>query len=175
MNPSTFREFFYYDPALPNAPHDFTDPTVLSKKERLEFLTKYAEFLEKSYGLPENPVPVVTEEASEKAAPELCPALPAPRVSRRIFFDRMDAALENAPQPFDGWNLYTKKVSVEDGCLCFADLPLPPTPAAALTGGFSPSPFPSSLTKSSSTPSPPGFWTPPTATPWSCAAASRTW
>ena len=68
MNPSTFREFFYYDPALPNAPHDFTDPTVLSKKERLEFLTKYAEFLEKSYGLPENPVPVVTEEASEKAA-----------------------------------------------------------------------------------------------------------
>lgn len=131
MNPSTFREFFYYDPALPNAPHDFTDPTVLSKKERLEFLTKYAEFLEKSYGLPENPVPVVTEEASEKAAPELCPALPAPRVSRRIFFDRMDAALENAPQPFDGWNLYTKKVSVEDGCLCFADLPLPPTPAAA--------------------------------------------
>ena len=45
MNPSTFREFFYYDPALPNAPHDFTDPTVLSKKERLEFLTKYAEFL----------------------------------------------------------------------------------------------------------------------------------
>ncbi len=133
MKTSRSQEFFYYNAALPDAPYDFTDTGVLSLEQRKAFLAKYAAHLQRSHDLPAEPQQVVPQAEAETACQALNAPLAAPKLSRRIRFETMDATLQRVGSPWQGWSFYTKKVDCDGEKLIFDGPEVAPTPAAVYT------------------------------------------
>ena len=124
------NEFFYSSNKFCGKKnYDFSDDSIISAKERFEFLSHYKDFLKKTYNISNAPQMAFSE---EDALSELnCTLLtePMPKTTKRIVFSKMKAHLKSAETHF-GWNLYTPSAVIENGSVVFKANPLPPTPNA---------------------------------------------
>ncbi len=133
MRKSTSNEFFYYNNRLGQGHHDFTDTNSLPLEQRMEFLTHYAEYLERSYRLPKVPELVVTDSEISDTVSEVNQLLVSPKVSKHVDFNTMHASLQEVQSEYKGWSLYTKKAMVEDNSIVFDGPEIAPTPCAVYT------------------------------------------
>lgn len=123
---SAKNEFFVYDPNFARKNGDFTDETVFSPEERLEYLEKYATLIKRINGLgAESEYVVPFEEATE-----MCRRIDSVQVGKDIVFREMDAYLCDTTREYRDWSFYTAKTECEEGCLLLKNADLPPNPAA---------------------------------------------
>ena len=124
-------EFFYCHDRFNdgNKNHDFSDNSLMTTEQRIEFLKEYADHLEKSYPVKNNTKKVFSEEEAKAELDALCEDEALPTVSRRINFSTMRAFLQKVPTE-RGWYLYTPRTVIEEDMLVFKKHPYPPSPAA---------------------------------------------
>lgn len=120
------NEFFVYDPEFMEEHGDFTDDSVFSPQERLEYLEKYAAFLKKTHQLKEKSEYVVPFENAVKK----CEEIDSVEIGKDIVFKEMDGYLCETAREYRDWNFYTAKAVHEEGCLILKNADLPPNPAA---------------------------------------------
>lgn len=133
MKTAVSHEFFYYNKQLGPQHHDFTNTNSLPLAQRMEFLTNYAEYMERSYHIPRTPRLVVDDEEIAEALHELNDVKVFPRVSKHLELGTMQASLQHVYSEYQGWSLYTKKTSVIDDSIVFDGEEIAPTPAAVYT------------------------------------------
>ncbi len=133
MKQSISNEFFYFNSGLGEGPHDFTNLDIMPFEQRMEYLSKYAEHLEKAHNIPEIPKKVVTEEETAAAMEALTRRDDVPQISKRLSFDVMNASLKPVTYGYEGWSLYTKKAFVEEKKVVFDGPDYAPTPSASYT------------------------------------------
>lgn len=133
MKQSISNEFFYFNSSLGEGPHDFTNLDVMPFEQRMEYLSKYADHLEKTHNIPEVPGKVVTEGETVAAMDALTRRDDVPQISKRLYFDKMEASLKPMTYGYKGWSLYTKKAFVEDYKVVFDGPDYAPTPSASYT------------------------------------------
>lgn len=125
------HDFFYYSSDFKKEHNDFTGDDSFSAENRRDFLKNYAEFLKGYYKLPETPREVITDEELRSEMARIDLSSPLPQLSQKTELNRMNASLQEKPQQYKGWQLYTNKVRVEDGSVVFETDNLPPTAAAS--------------------------------------------
>lgn len=117
-----FNEFIYYDPDFKGEHGDFTDDSVFTPGERFDFLRDYANYLKRSFDLPQK---------SQKAV-----EMSKVRENLKFFGDdggwfcEAEAYLADMPRQYDNWRLYTKKAVVNGSSLLLKSANLPPNPSA---------------------------------------------
>lgn len=124
--PGANNEFFVYDPEFTGEHGDFTDDSVFTPQERLEYLKRYAVFLRKTHELEENSQYVIPFEDAVKK----CRELDAAEAVRDIVFEEMEAYLSETARKYKRWRFYTAKTVCEDGYFVLKNADLPPNPAA---------------------------------------------
>ena len=116
------NDFIYFDPNFKGENGDFTDNSVFTANERRDFLCHYADYLKKSYNLPEKSQYVVSKEKVKQ--------------TRKLFensnnvFKTMTAYRADMPKKFKNWNLFTNKAQVCGESVCLKNADLPPNPSA---------------------------------------------
>ena len=116
------NDFIYFDPNFKGENGDFTDNSVFTANERRDFLCHYADYLKKSYNLPEKSQYVVSKEKVKKT-------LKLFENSNNVF-KTMSAYRADMPKKFKNWNLFTNKAQVCGESVCLKNADLPPNPSA---------------------------------------------
>ena len=122
-----FKSLKKYDDGKLN--HDFSDKEVITPEERFEFLTHYADFMEKTYDLPEVPKKVFSEEQAKEELEALLKDESTPCVSKRILFKDLKASTLEKEDTL-GWQLYTRYSEIKDDAVIFHRHHYAPSPAA---------------------------------------------
>lgn len=124
---SEINELIYYSKDNKIAPNVF-DSNGWSAEKKKEFLSKYAESALKWNDLNSLDEKVITEDELFAATQLINKSkFQNPEV---IDIDTMNVSLEKKAEFYKGWQFYTKKVSVLDGCLHLNDGETPPLPCA---------------------------------------------
>ncbi len=125
------NEFFYCHDRFNDGKknHDFSDNSLMTTEQRVEFLKEYADYLEKSYPVTKDPQKILSEEDAAKELAAICEAETLPRATRRLNLDTMRASLQSVPTS-RGWYLYTPRAVIDNECVVFKRHPYPPSPAA---------------------------------------------
>ncbi len=116
------NDFIYFDPNFKGENGDFTDNSVFTAGERRDFLCHYADYLKKSYNLPEASQYVVSKERVKQT-------LKLFENSNNIF-KIMTAYRADMPKKFKNWNLFTDKAQICDDVVCLKNADIPPNPSA---------------------------------------------
>ena len=121
------RELIYFDPKLKGKENFSGEFSPVDTDKRIEYLSKYAEFLKDSYGLSSLPKKAVEDEeipllVNKYGYLDL--------LKSGCNFDRMDAYVKKVSSPYLGWQFYTFGTSVLDKTITFTDGITPPVPAA---------------------------------------------
>ncbi len=123
------HDFFYYSPSF-KGQGDFTDHEVFTPEQKKEFLEHYSDFCRKTYHIPQYSVKACPE-AEAKELEELVGApVSLPKISGRINFTYMDAALLKKSYPSKGWSFHTARTFVKDDVVVFGGRAIQPSPAA---------------------------------------------
>lgn len=125
------HDYFYYNPKYKKKHTDFTGDDSFTPENRMDFLKHYAKFLNGYYKLPDTPQEVVTEAELNGEMHNLDLQSPLPQISERMEFNTVSAFLQEKPQEYNGWQLYTNKTSIRNDAIIFDSDNLPPTGAAA--------------------------------------------
>ncbi len=123
------HDFFYYSPSF-KGQGDFTDNGIFTPEQKKEFLEHYSDFCRKTYHIPEYSVKACPEAEAKELEELVGVPVSIPKISERINFNYMDAALKTKQYEFEGWSLHTKRVRVMDGAVVFDGMPMQPSPNA---------------------------------------------
>ncbi len=125
------HDFFYYDPYF-KGHGDFTDNEVFSPEEKKEFLEHYSDFCRKTYHIPEYSLKACPEAEAKELETLVGVPVSLPKVSKRINFTYMDAALVKQSGPCEDWSFHTARTWVRDGAVIFGGEAIQPSPSAEL-------------------------------------------
>lgn len=125
----TYEMMMYDGSERSNGETDFTGETaVFDTEQRVAFLREYASQASDWFDDPSLDQQVVTPEEASRWAASMRQK-PEPIVRRRSVLTTMSAATAPADSS-EGWKLYYKGVSLEQGELVFRDRDIPPVPCA---------------------------------------------
>ncbi len=130
------HDFFYYEPEF-KGHGDFTDDSVFSPEKKKEFLEHYSDFCIKTYHLPQKSLKACPEAEAKELETLVGVPVSSPKVSKRIDFTHMDAALVRKQYAYRNWSLHTARAFVSDGAVVFDGAAIQPSPSAEykLDGG----------------------------------------
>ena len=123
-------EFIQVDQKHKKAYSDFTDNEDFTVSERLSFLKKYDEFLQKNYGVPKTSKYAIDPYSAEKMCEQMESSVALPEINERVELKTMLAKLSPRTSVFAGWYSYTDKAKIADGNIRFLNNPIQPSPAA---------------------------------------------
>lgn len=123
------HDFFYYRPSF-TGHGDFTDHEVFSPEQKKDFLEHYSDFCRKTYHIPEYSVKACPEAEAKELETLVGVPVSLPKISEKLNFTYMEAALRQKQNEFLGWCLHTNRVGVDDGAVVFDGTPMQPSPDA---------------------------------------------
>ncbi len=125
------HDFFYFDPEF-SGQGDFADDAVFTPEQKKDFLEHYSEFCRKSYYLPERSLKACPEAEAKELDTLVSVPVSSPKISKRIDFTHMDAALVKKQYAYQNWSLHTARTGVSDGAVVFGGTAIQPSPSAEL-------------------------------------------
>lgn len=125
-----FHEFAYVSNRLKKEHTDFTKDTAFTVEQRKEFLSRYAEFLEQTYQVPESPQKVVAQQEVDEMLNAFKESIRQTQHENQICFNDMNVESLEYTGEYNRWQLYTDKVEIRNKEIIFHNIQIPPTAAA---------------------------------------------
>ncbi|MBO7217283.1 MAG: hypothetical protein J6V50_01130, partial [Clostridia bacterium] len=123
------HDFFYYKPDH-QGHGDFTDNDVFSPEQKKEFLEHYSDFCRKTYHIPPYSVKACPEAEAKELETLIGVPVSLPKISKRINFTHMEAALGVKNYEYVNWSFHTKRTTVSGEELVFGGEAIQPSPSA---------------------------------------------
>ncbi len=130
---NTTNELIYFKKEYSGEYGDFSGKEeAFCMNERIEFLKRYSDFQKKVHNLKEYSTKAVEQSEITQTLKRIDYEV-VPKIRQRIEMSEMDASLLKKTEVFAGWQLYTKRTTVQDGAICFNDAKKTPIPCAKYT------------------------------------------
>lgn len=124
-----FHEFLYFDENYKGNGDFSGEESAFDGADRIEFLKSYSAFLQKRYGLQKGSEKAVAEEQTQETLARINYPIES-RVRNTLRFEKMLAFARENHSGYRGWQLYTQRATIGDGCVILNDGFLQPVPCA---------------------------------------------